>query len=56
MGPEMMLASHWASGEQLPLPFLLLMLGTTYALIVFLGIGAYRMLRQRGDGREDGTE
>lgn len=53
-----MLASHWATGETVPTAFLVIMLVGTYALILALGFGIYRLLRQtpsedrrRGDPR-----
>ncbi|HEY8418383.1 MAG TPA: hypothetical protein VIK93_10175 [Limnochordales bacterium] len=42
------LATHWTSGGQLPKEFLIIMLGVTYALILLLGIGAYRLLKGTG--------
>jgi len=49
MGPEMMWASHWTTGRELPASFFLIMIGATYALIAVLGVGAYRLLRRRQD-------
>lgn len=49
MGPELMWASHWTTGDQLPPAFFLILIGATYALIAVLGFGVYRLLRQRRD-------